>query len=553
MIREVETRNFKNLRDGVFRITSPMVVAGPNNSGKTSLLRAISLWAELMSRWIEEVGDLSRGEDGGYRLLDTQLAHLVTVPLADGDHLWAEKKVSEPIRIGLRTDEWRIALEVVHQHSELLGFRPGADVEERDLESVASRPLRSTYLSAASGLEVREPWLDLRAIPGYFAVGQGGSILRNLLREVSEDEDKWTLLTERVRRSLGVELLRPSASARTVHAWYRETAGGPSYELECAGSGMVQILLIQAALLHFEGGVLLLDEPDAHLHPWLVEVAERGLRQFVRDSGAQLIAATHSPRLIRAAELRHLSVLVDGRQILVTDGEDAEIAQRAVETLDPEEIALAPAASGILYVEGATDLAILRAWAERLKHPAHRFLVRPFWKPYAMGRKPSASQHHRMLRMLFDRKIPGVVLRDGDGKEHETDPPRRNGLRRLFWKRYEIENYLLHPRAVVRFVMGEEPGRPSEVVDADVRDGLLPRVYRAPLEDDEFHRTNKGKNVLEGLLRGMERPPSQGEYWRIAAVMTPEEIHPEVVEKLDAIAEWFGLTGGEDESAVSGR
>lgn len=553
MIREVETRNFKNLRDGVFRITSPMVVAGPNNSGKTSLLRAISLWAELMSRWIDEVGDLSRGEDGSYRLLGTQLAHLVTIPLADGDHLWAEKKVGEPIRIVLRTDEWRIALEIVHHHSELLGFRPVADVEERDLESVASRPLRAIYLSAASGLEVREPWLDLRSIPGSLALGQGGSILRNLLRAVGENEGKWALLTERVRMSLGVELLRPSASARAVHAWYRETAGGPSYELECAGSGMVQILLIQAALLHFEGTVLLLDEPDAHLHPWLVEVAERGLRQFARDSGAQLIAATHSPRLIRAAELRHLSVLVDGRQILVTDREDAEIAQRAVETLDPEDIALAPAAAGILYVEGPTDVPILRAWAERLGHPALRFLARPFWKPNAMRRKPSASQHHRMLRTLFDRKIPGIVLRDGDGKEHETDPPRRNGLRRLFWRRYEIENYLLHPGAVVRFVMGEEQGRPAEVVEADVRDGLLPRVYRSPLEDDEFHRTNKGKGVLEGILRGMERPPSSREYWRIAAVMTPEEIHPEVVEKLDAIAEWFGLTGDEAGPAVSGR
>lgn len=552
MIREVETRNFKNLRDGVFRITSPMVVAGPNNSGKTSLLRAISLWAELMSRWIEEVGDLSRGEDGGYRLLDTQLAHLVTVPLADGDHLWAEKKVSEPIRIGLRTDEWRIALEVVHQHSELLGFRPGADVEERDLESVASRPLRSTYLSAASGLEVREPWLDLRAIPGYFALGQGGSILRNLLREVSEDEDKWTLLTERVRRSLGVELLRPSASARTVHAWYRETAGGPSYELECAGSGMVQILLIQAALLHFEGGVLLLDEPDAHLHPWLVEVAERGLRQFAGDSGAQLIAATHSPHLIRAAEPRNLSVMVDGRLVAGAGDGSASFAEQAVEHLDPEDIALAPAASGILYVEGRTDIEILRAWAERLDHPALRFLERPFWKQCALGRRFGPPQHYRLLRGLLSSDLPGVVLRDGDGKTHR-ESGRRNGLRRLFWRRYEIENYLLHPQAVARFVTVEEPTVAEETADGFLRDQLLPPVYRSPLKDHEYHRRMKGKTVLSNAFAQMERPPSQGEYWRIAAVMTPEEIHPEVVEKLDAIAEWFGLTGEEDESAVSGR
>jgi len=553
VIREVETRNFRNLRDGVFRLTSPMLVAGPNNSGKTSLLRAISLWAELMTRWTAGVGSPVREDDGNYPLRQTQLANITSIPLANGDHLWTGKKVEDPIRITLRTDEWRIALEIVHLYSEFLGFRPAADVEDRALDALRSRPLRAVYLPPVSGLEVREPPLRADAVPAYLALNQAGSILRTIVREVSEDERKWGILTAEVQERFGWELQRPSVNAVSVQVGYREAGRAPTYELECAGSGALQILLMHATLLRFEGAVVLLDEPDAHLHPWLLEETLRSLSEFARRNGSQLIAATHSVNLIRAAETSRLSVMVDGRQTLAAEGGNTEIALRAVEALDPEDIALAPAASGILYVEGPTDVAILRAWAERLEHPAHRFLARPFWKPYAMGRKPSASRHHRMLRMLFDRKIPGVVLRDGDGKEHETDPPRRNGLRRLFWKRYEIENYLLHPPAVVRFVMGEEPGRPSEVVDADVRDGLLPRVYRAPLEDDEFHRTNKGKNVLEGLLRGMERPPSQREYWRIAAVMTPEEIHPEVVEKLDAIAEWFGLTAEEDESAVSGR
>ena len=553
VIREVETRNFRNLRDGVFRITSPMLVAGPNNSGKTSLLRAIALWAELMTRWIEGVGDPVREEDGNYPLRQTQLANIASIPLANGDHLWAGKKVEEPFRIALRTDEWRITLEVVHLYSEFLGFRPAAEVDDRALDALRSRPLRAVYLSPVSGLDLREPPLRAEAVPAYLALHQAGSILRTIVHEVSEDERKWRLLTAEMQERFGWELQQPSVNLASVQVGYREAGSAPTYELECAGSGALQILLMHATRLRFEGAVVLLDEPDAHLHPWLLDETLRSLSEFARRTGSQVIAATHSVNLIRAAEARHLSVMVDGRQTLAAEGGNTEIAQRAVETLDPEDIALAPAASGILYVEGPTDVPILRAWAERLGHPAHRFLARPFWKPYAMGRKPSAPQHHRMLRRLFERKIPGVVLRDGDGKEHETEMPKRNGLRRLFWKRYEIENYLLHPQAVVRFVMGEEQGRPAEVVEADVRDGLLPRVYRSPLEDDEFHRTNKGKNVLEGVLRGMERPPSRSEYWRIAAVMTPEEIHPEVVEKLDAIAEWFGLTGGEAGPAVSGR
>lgn len=553
MIREVETRNFRNLRDGVFRITSPMLVAGPNNSGKTSLLRAISLWAELMTRWIEGVGDPVREDDGNYPLRQTQLANITSIPLANGDHLWTEKKIEEPIRIALRTDEWRIALEIVHLYSEFLGFRPAADVEDRALDALRARPLRAVYLSPVSGLDVREPPLRAEAVPAYLALNQAGSILRTIVREVSEDERKWRLLTAEMQERFGWELQQPSVNLVSVQVGYREAGSAPTYELECAGSGALQVLLMHATLLRFEGAVVLLDEPDAHLHPWLWEETLRSLSEFARRNGSQMIAATHSVNLIRAAEARHLSVMVDGRQALAAEGGNTEIAQRAVETLDPEDIALAPAASGILYVEGPTDLPILRAWAERLGHPAHRFLARPFWKPYAMGRKPSAPQHHRLLRRLFGRKIPGVVLRDGDGKEHETEMPKRNGLRRLFWRRYEIESYLLHPRAVERFATEEEGSAGATAVKKRLWDGLPRQMLRSPLGQHDFLDENKGKPLLARALEAMERPPSPREYWRIAAVMTPEEIHPEVVEKLDAIAEWFGLTGDEAGPAVSGR
>lgn len=552
MIREVETRNFRNLRDGVFRITSPMVVAGPNNSGKTSLLRAISLWAELMNRWIEETGDPVRADDGNYPLRQTQLARLVSVPLADGDHLWAEKKVETPIRIGVRTDEWSMALEIVHHHSEFLEFRPASEVAESDLDALRSRPLRVVYLSPVSGLEVREPPLRPEAVPGYLALAQAGSILRTIVREVSEDERKWRILTAEMQKRFGLELLQPSARTLSVRVWYREAGKAPTYELECAGSGVLQILLMHAALLLAEGSVVLLDEPDAHLHPWLLEETLRSLLEVARRNGSQLVAATHSVSLIRAAETSRLCVLVDGRQTSVADGEDTEIAQRAVEILDPEDIALAPAASGILYVEGPTDVAILRAWAERLGHPALRFFARPFWKPYAMGRKPSAPQHHRMLRRLFARKIPGVVLRDGDGKTREAKSPRRNGLRRLFWRRYEIESYLIHPQAIERFATGEEGAARATAVKERLWDRLPRDVLRSPLGQHDLLDETKGKTLLGRVLEAMEHPPPRSEYWRVAAVMTPDEIHPEVVEKLDAIAEWFGLTG-EDGPAVSGR
>lgn len=134
-----------------------------------------------------------------------------------------------------------------------------------------------------------------------------------------------------------------------------------------------------------------------------------------------------------------------------------------------------------------------------------------------------------------------------DGKRRRaTTAGRRNGLRRLFWRRYEIESYLIHPEALVRFVMAEESGLAAGTVEAHLRDGLLPRVYRDPLGNHDLLDSTKGKVIVADLVSVMAEPPASRDYWRIAARMEPAEIHPEAVEKLDAIAECFGLTGDAD-------
>lgn len=553
MIREIEVRNFRNLQDGSFRVTSPMIVAGPNNSGKTSLLRAVSLWAESMAMWRTGGGDLARDEGGNYRLVETPLDSVVSVPLSVSDSLWRRKVVTEPIRIGLRADGWRIAFEILHRHPESMSFRPVGAVAEQDLESLRERPFRTVYMPPISGIDTRSPLLKPESIPEYLSLARPGAILRTLLYVVSRNEKKWRILTAEMRQRFAVDLQRPFEEPTAISVGYREASAGRTYALECAGTGMLQVLTIHAALLHAEGTVVLLDEPDAHLHPWMVDKTLRHLLAFARASGSQLIATTHSVNLIRAADRHRLCVLVNGRQTPVADEKDAEMAQRAVELIEPEDLVLAPAAPGILYVEDYTDIAILRAWAERLGHPAFGFLDRPFWKRCALGRRFGPPEHHRLLRRLLASKLPGIVLRDGDGKPRKPgNAGRRNGLRRLFWTRYEIESYLIHPEALTRFVTGEAGEEAGEKAARHIWGSLPPKVFAAPLDRDDYLDESKGKVILGGLLSTMEDPPSSREYWRIAAQMEPAEIHPEVVEKLDAIAEWFGLRGDAD-AEVSGR
>jgi hypothetical protein len=146
------------------------------------------------------------------------------------------------------------------------------------------------------------------------------------------------------------------------------------------------------------------------------------------------------------------------------------------------------------------------------------------------------------------RDIPGLVLLDGDDLPSITETEIiGQGLQRVRWRRYEIESYLIHPSALKRFIVnqvGESASGPYiEEMQKYLNDNFPPAVLREPLADHEYLNTTKARTKL--LLPILDAAGLQGfpytRYNEIAAAMLPEEIHPEVREKLDAICKAFNI------------
>jgi hypothetical protein len=135
------------------------------------------------------------------------------------------------------------------------------------------------------------------------------------------------------------------------------------------------------------------------------------------------------------------------------------------------------------------------------------------------------------------------------------------------WSRREIENYLLAPEAILRFcrrelqrVRGvpEQAEEPDLFVANDLEEAhrllqrrLLPEVFENPLEDTPFLLdTRASEVVLEPFFKeffaqiGEYNTMPKSNFYRLAAVMQASEIHPEVREKLDAIATLAGPETG---------
>ena len=172
------------------------------------------------------------------------------------------------------------------------------------------------------------------------------------------------------------------------------------------------------------------------------------------------------------------------------------------------------------------------------------------WKPVVFQAQEGvpgirASDHHEALQLVREG-LPGLELRDGDVQPPVPDSEITGaGLQRLRWRRYEIESYLVHPEALARFVEAEvgagEAASCVEKMLAYWHGAFPPAVVEDPLGDHEYLVEARARIYLLPPLLRAAGLHGYTRYHEIAAVMLPGEIHPEVVEKLDAICRAFGV------------
>jgi hypothetical protein len=225
----------------------------------------------------------------------------------------------------------------------------------------------------------------------------------------------------------------------------------------------------------------------------------------------------------------------------------------SLKVLSHTDIMQALGAPGVLYLEGHTDLDILREWARVLGHPASDLFTSPafFWKPTVAETRSGApgirARDHYDALVLVRADLPGLELVDGDAHpDVQSTPLTGRGLQRLRWRRYETESYLVHPDAIARFVEQTvgAAAEPAHVADLrrHLEENYPPAVLREPLGDHAFLGTTKARTALLPPALSAAGLPGlpYTRYHEIAAVMRPNEIHPEAVEKLDGLVKAFG-------------
>ncbi len=567
MITKVRTRYFKQFVEQEFDLADHVVLAGPNNSGKTTLLQAITVWYLALQKWRERRGP----ESGSKKRTGAPLTRqeFTALPLRKMNNLWTDTLTglrNDDLQEGQRPGQprvltievegatpqgtWRLAFEFRYQNTELVYVKPSQ--EHIDQLPQAAQDISVVHIPPFSGIGSEETRYDRPYQDLLIGQGKAGDILRNLLLEVYDRDDKsdWESLREKIEEIFGYRLQPPKygGSPFIVCEYLRgiPRAGGkngfPELDIASAGSGFHQVLLLLGFFFARPSTVLLLDEPDAHLHVILQKQVYDLLRSIASRRRCQLVIATHSEVLIDGTDPGQIVSFYKHPHLLlsVTDKDQVREALKRLTALD---ILLAEQSSGILYVEGETDFNLLRAWARVLGHHSlSRWFTRsPFWHSN-QGRHPREAKGHFFALRAARRELSGILLLDGDNRRLPDREIIAEGLAVERWERYEAESYLMHPESLVRFVVSRgEPGM-DEGARRFLQDQLPPAVYRDPLGHHDFWVTTPAsKTLLPALFQAVQLPLSKEEYYLIAEQMLQEEIPVEVRNKLAKMAEVFGV------------
>ncbi len=587
LLHYLEIENFKRFGEKQrIELDHPAVLIGPNNCGKTSAIQAMALWSQAVRTWYDARKDSSAKERTATSL---NRLNIVAVPVQRTRFFWhntqvrtGNKDISLVITVGVEYQGAVVALPMRfrNQGDELVYCTPAAGVIGNiDLIRHAAT-LKVELLYPMSGLETEEPLLQPGRIDVLLGQGQTAQVLRNLclmvLRQSAED---WSRIAGLMKRLFHVELSQPRETTRgSIELQYRQPSVKETLDVSSSGRGFQQMLLIFAYLYSHKKSVLLVDEPDAHLEILRQKQVYVLLRDIASENHSQVVMVTHSEVILDEALDTNLTLLLEGKADDLAKKQDI---RNSLKHFGAEHYVKARERGYVLYVEGGTDVDMLRALAMRLNHPLaaewderiNSFYVQNNYPDHTLdselervegGFGVTPQKHFDGLRNLLPQ-LRGLAVLDNDGRSRRDNL--EGPLKLIYWKRYEAENYFITPDVLRRYTAMQYPvddlfAQQTRLAIDEVLDALvLEQVFDGAQSDfaawkqanSEVARIlweakterRKLSQFAEAFFRrlaahlGGPMLLTKGELHLLVAQVPPSSIAAEVREKLDLLAELF--------------
>jgi predicted ATPase len=522
-------RNFRGIRraeiDGLSQ-ESLITVSGRNGSGKSLLLEAMGLlWradrlpSGLNAQWL-------LGSWGDQLTIEMTLAltaeereamesvreNLTSPPEPPPEFVSMRLDLGRETGGGLSMDPW---LNVV-RHPQFGFTRSFGQIDHLPADRTTGRGEAPQVNPALFNEEQREAFrqqivgtysqqrqvMNIQGVAPLLATADYMDLLA--ARDEQPPSGDFEAITGPFFAATGKLIHRPSADPSSAYgAGIRvDTPSGMSHSLDHLSSGEQEVLNLGFFIrrLRARGGVLLIDEPELHLHPAL----QRSLFAQLEDVAerAQVWLVTHSPRLVTAAPLSAIlhmraPTAEDQNQIRRASAEEDRVLLLDDLGIHPVEVLQS---QFVVVVEGSVDEGRLLGLLPVELAPAVVTVA---------GDAAAVEQVARNLSTT--QEISYISIRDRDLLSDDEVAAKLASTPGLFiWPLRELESELLHPPLLAKAL--ERAGQPLEVGEVTQRlreiadrqyDDIIAQLVEATLKA-RFGIEQRGTTRLERVRAFLE-------------------------------------------------
>ncbi|MBE9100360.1 AAA family ATPase [Vacuolonema iberomarrocanum] len=479
MLTKVHLQNFKKFKDVTVELRPFTVLMGENSSGKTTVLQSINLALDRF--YVHEFVEASSEGDLTIRDKGIGLPTIPGISIADSRELYYAKKTGGRSKDGgsiitltdLNDNEYKLQIRLLYG-----AFNIKCISEQHNLSNNPCLHTKSPlFISGFVGLLSSEERLFPAAMQERLRTGEISLILRNLLLDTHQrNPERFSQLVNRLREDFDFYLgdigFNENADVN-ITAKYNDLCESQRMPLDfsASGSGFMQILQIIAPIYRFcpdQSSVVLLDEPDAHLHPNLQTSLANTLRYIQQELDIQIIISTHSTSIIRAAQPTEVVPISSQAEVNTFLANSSDVEEQISLRIDNYDLGKTIISGKLIFFEDS-NISLFEAFDKVL---GTKCFSGANTVPTLRGRGKDDKipfQIHNVLQEMVGQDIEIHFIRDGDGLDTEwrdylTEFAARANVKLHHLQKHEVENYILKPNLFYRALNSKYPSKtpPSE-------------------------------------------------------------------------------------------
>lgn len=298
-LRAVQIERFKAIEEAPFDLGPLNVLVGANNSGKSSIIQGLHFGIGLLQT-VLLAGRWTSKDTISMSLNPTQLIYS---PSENVSALALGGKLLEAIESATR---FEFTLDS--------GERPSVSVRKGKNRNIlvlieqaqAAKRLASletpfsVFSPGLAGIAKAEQYLSDGVLLRAIARGDANIVLRNNLLRLW-DTSEWDAFLSDLLEIFPKVRFRVEFEDKTDEFITVDIRSDKEWlPLELAGTGVLQATQILSYIHRFSPSIVVLDEPDSHLHPNNQRLLCALLRKVAEERGTQILLTTHSRHVVDA-------------------------------------------------------------------------------------------------------------------------------------------------------------------------------------------------------------------------------------------------------------